>query len=268
MKKQQESTIEVVQIKTGRMTLLVRGRTPFICNAMSQKVRQELLAPAGRKTTHEKATSVKHNPVEEYRNSIYANVGDECATRIYFPAGGFKKAAMTTALEMPGVSKASIARLLWVEGLNVNIFGIPQMLMSVTRSADINHTPDIHTRAIIPNWAATIDVSFVMPKITEQQIANLFVGAGLMVGVGDWRVEKGSGTFGQFELVDADDKMFHEIVRIGGREAQDRALAEPSYYDLETEKLHLWFQDEMRRRAKAGKASIGVNGTADSAERA
>jgi hypothetical protein len=265
MRKNQESTIEVVQIRTGRMTLLVRGKTPFIANAMSQKVRQELLAPAGRKSTHEKATSIKHNPIEEYRGSIYAYTDNDHPTRIHFPAGGFKKAAMTTALEMPGVSKASIARLLWVEGLTIDIFGIPQMLMSVTRSADINHTPDVHTRAIIPNWAARIDVSFVMPKITEQQIANLFVGAGLMVGVGDWRVEKGSGTFGQFELVDADDKTFHEIIRIGGREAQDKAMQEPAFYDLETERLFTWFEGEMRRRAKAGRASIVANGTADSA---
>lgn len=247
-----ETELVITAPMTGGLVVYVRGLTPFICNAPSEKAKHELLLPK-RKSKSERQASLKHSPLDEYRNSVYKFRGDDAPTRIFFPSGGFKKACMSAALEIGGASKASIARLVWIVGIDTPIYGIPQMLMSVTRSADINHTPDIRTRAVIPNWAARLEFRYMAPQLNQQAIVNLLHGAGLMIGVGDWRQEKGSGSFGQFEIVNEEE--FHEIASIGGREAQNAALETPAFYDVETEQQYEWYMEEVARRRQAGDAA-------------
>lgn len=247
-----ETELLITAPMTGSLTVHVRGLTPFICNAPSEKAKHELLLPK-RKSSAERNASLKHNPLEEYRNSAYKFRGNDSPTRIFFPSGAFKKASMSAALEIGGASKASIARLVWVVGMDTPLYGIPRMLMSVTRSADINHTPDIRTRAILPNWVAKLEIRFMQPKLNHQAIVNLLHGAGLMIGCGDWRQEKGSGSYGQFEIVN--EEQFNEVAAIGGREAQDAALENPGFYDVETEQLYEWYTEEVGRRRQAGDAA-------------
>jgi hypothetical protein len=244
--------INIAAPNTGGTDLYIKGKTPFICNAASAKAKHELLLPH-KKTATERASQLKHIPLEEYQNSVYRHVGNQQATRIFFPAGGFKKAMMSAALELPGTSKASIARLLWIEDLNVDLYGVPQLFMSMTRSADMNRTPDIRTRAILPEWAARLRISFIQPKLNSQMVANLLWAAGLMIGCGDWRQEKGSGNYGQFAICTPED--FATIAKGGRREAQDQALANPELYDAETERLYHWYEQEIERRHDAGDAA-------------
>ena len=120
--------------------------------------------------------------------------------------------------------------------------------MSVTRSADFNKTPDVRTRAIIPAWACRVTVRFTTPMLKETVVSNLFAAAGLIQGVGDWRNEKGSGTYGQFTLVKPDDPEFRRIVKEGGRNAQIKAMDNPECYDMDSEELLSWFVAEADRR--------------------
>jgi len=253
MKREREQELNIVRLQEGAASFFLRGRTPLIFNAPSEKSRHELLMPR-KKTQAEKATQLKHDPLEEYRGSAYQYRGSEHSTRLWFPAGGFKRAMMTAAIETGGTSKASIARLVWVSGLEVSIYGIPQLKMDVTRSADIARTPDIRTRACLPQWAAELEVRFVVPKLNAQQIGNLLSAAGLLCGVGDWRQEKGSGSYGMFEL--CGEAEFKEVADLGGREQQDAALEEPAMYDIETERLFTWFNEEVARRRQAGDAAV------------
>lgn len=247
--KQKDDGLQILAPMTGSVRLCIRGITPFIANAPSEKAKHDLLLPR-KKTAAERAVTLKHVPVEEYRNSIYRNLGDQAATRIFFPVGGFKKAMMSAALETPGATKSSIARLLWIEGMNVDLFGVPQLVMKLVRSADINRTPDIRSRAILPQWAAKLTVTFIKPKLNDQMVVNLMSGAGLMIGVGDWRQEKGSANFGQFEVVSEEDCA--DIFNGGGREAQDAALENPAFYDDETLKLMQWWTEEVQNRRQQG----------------
>ena len=251
--------LQVMTLRTGMLHMCIKGVSPLILHAMSDKAKHELLLPKGRKTAAERAENLKHNPIEEYRSSVYAHADDEHSTRIMFPAGGFKKAAMTAALDLPGMKKTEIGRLLWVKGATVDIYGIPQMLMSVVRSADINRTPDIRTRAIIPAWACRVSVQYVKPKLADQQVANLFAAAGMIAGIGDGRQEKGALNYGQFELCSEDDPEFMEIVKNGCMTAQDIALQAPSCHDLESDRLFAWFNEEvakMGERAKPTKVAV------------
>ena len=244
------SSIEIRELATEELAVCILGTTPLIFNAMSEKARHELLMPKGQMKASEKATNLKHNPPEEFRGSVYENFGDDAATRLMFPAGGFKKACMTAALEIPGATKASIGRLMWIPDANINIFGIPEVLMSITRSADMNKTPDVRTRAIVPRWACSFFVQFVTPRLNKNELVNLLSAAGLIVGIGDWRQEKGSGNYGQFRPVNQDNPEFMEVCRTGGREEQDAALADPTCHDRETARLYDWFFTEAEKRNK------------------
>lgn len=245
--KSKDSEITVLEVTRGTIQFCVLGKTPLILNRMSEKAKRELLLPKGRKNAAEKAASLKHNPIEEFRASPYTTPDDRAVTRLLMPSTAFKGALRSAALDMPGAAKAQIGRLTYIDGDYVSIFGRPKLLMSVTRSADMNKTPDVRSRAIVPEWACMVAVSFVKPILREQAVANLFAAAGIMRGVGDWRPEKGSGNYGQFELTTPDDPEFVRITRIG-RSDQDAALREPECYDQETADLLEWFVSESARR--------------------
>ena len=232
----------------GKIEFCVLGTTPLIHNRMSQKVLQELLFPKGRKNAAEKAVTMKHNPMEEFRNSPYIINDDNANTLVSILPTAFKGTMMTAALDMPGVARTQIKKHVYVEGQHIEIYGIPQVMCAVTRSADINRTPDVRTRAIMPEWACRLTIEFTMPLLKDQSVANLLAAGGMVSGVGDWRQEKGSGNFGCFKLVSADDPDFVRITKTMGRKAQIKALEKPECYDEETEELLSWFEAETKRR--------------------
>ncbi len=265
------ASITVAKIETGTIRVHILGREPLICNRMSEKARQELLAPRGRLSQVDKQTNQKHDPLTEYRSSVYKIIDDKCPALVGLPSTAFKGSMGTAALDLPGTKKAQIGRLTWVQGTYVPVFGVPQLFMSVVRSADMNRTPDIRTRAILSRWACVIDVTFVKPLMQEQAVANLLGAAGFTAGVGDWRNEKGKGNFGQFEIVDADNPEFIDIVTNGGRAVQLKALETPVAFDDETAELLSWFDAEMARRQTQGRIPKKVggkntNGTGEPAE--
>lgn len=240
--------ISIMEIQRGRIDFLVLGSTPMICNAMSSKASGELLMPSPKKNAAEKAANLKHNPLEEYRNSVYKTRGDSAPTRIYQPPNCFKKAIISAALDIPGATKSQMGRLISIIGDQIYIYGIPQLHMSIVRMADMNRTPDVRTRVILPRWAAYLTVEYTKPIIKDQAVINLLAAAGITQGIGDWRVQKGSGNYGQFSLVGTDNTDFQEIVATGGRAAQDAALADPLTYNAETDELLSWFSVESKRR--------------------
>jgi hypothetical protein len=221
-----------------------------------------LLLPAGRKTAADKAVSLKHDPIAEFRDSVY-RLSAPGPTLLGLPAPAFKGAMASAALDIPGTRKAEIGRLCWVMGQTVALYGVPELLMSVVRSADIGRTPDIRTRAIFPRWACIIEVAFITPRLTEVAIGNLLAAAGVLAGVGDFRQEKGKGNFGQFRLADQTDQELVEVMETGGLAEQKAALANPKCFDLETEGLLSWYESEVLRRGRKP-----VSAAADLAEAA
>lgn len=233
------------------------GAMPKIFNAVSEKAKRELLFPAGTKNRAARESSLKHEPMLEYRNSVYRFIEDTEETRLCIPATAFKAALLSAALRTPGVMKTEIGQLLYVRSLvpakpdYIPVWGLPQMSMMVVRNSDISRTPDIRTRAIMPVWCCKFRLVFTKPLLNASTCVNLLGTAGMICGVGDFRQEKGKGSYGQFELVDPGDPLWSEIATNGGREAQDAALENPEYYDHDTLALYTWFVEEVRRRGRA-----------------
>lgn len=247
-KASKDVTVEVAEVKKEHVTLCIVGTSPIILNRMSEKVKRELLLPKGKKTKADKAANLKHNPMEEYQASPYRFQDESSPTYLGFMASAFKGAMRNAAVDIPGSTKAQVGRLVYVEGDLVPIYGIPKLFMSVTRCADINKTPDIRTRAIVPQWAAVLHISFVSPIMKLPAVVNLLSAGGIISGVGDWRPEKGKGNYGQFRIANNDDTELLKIMKAGGREAQIAAMETPECYDLETKELLAWYENEVVKR--------------------
>ncbi len=239
---------ELLSVERGEFTVHILGMTPLVLNRMSEKTMRELLLPRGKKNAAEKASTAKHDPLTEYQASPYIMPHD-AQTYIGGLASWFKQAICTAALDMPGARKAQIGRLVYVTGNLVGIYGVPKLFMSIVRSADMNRTPDVRTRAIIPEWACELRITYAQPLLNQKVIMSLLTTSGLTSGVGDWRPQKGKGDYGQFFVASSSDHdEWERRVSTGGRVAQELAMANPECYDIETEELMTWYGDEFKRR--------------------
>src|SRR5574343_599810 len=84
MAAKKDSSIQIIEINTQVAEVCIVGTTPMVQNCMSQKAKMQLLLPPKRKTAADKATTLKHNPLREFRDSIH-----KCSsgpTRIGVPA--------------------------------------------------------------------------------------------------------------------------------------------------------------------------------------
>lgn len=248
-KKDPEAEVNILKVNTGLLTCCILGDSPLICNRMSEKARQELILPGGKKTAADRANNLKHDPMREFRGSPYTDTDGQGPTRIQLLASMFKKAMMNAALDLPGARKTQIGRLVYVLGDRINVYGTPQVMCSVVRSSDINHTPDIRTRAILPRWACKIQISFVTPILNATSIGNLLAAGGITSGIGDWRVEKGSGNYGRYHICDPKDPEYLSVLK-EGRKQQVDALSNPTYHDDETRDLLSWFAETIESRGK------------------
>lgn len=246
--KTQTEHVEILEVQKGQVQFCVLGSTPLIYEAMSFKGKCQLLAPGRTKTSAERQQQMKHQPLEEYRESVYRLIDPAAPTYLSAPSSWFKKAMIGSAIDVPGATKSAMGRLCWVLGESSPLYGIPMLKMDMVRSSDMNRTPDIRTRAIVKAWACIVTIEFARPQVTEKTVTNLLAWAGMIRGVGGWRPEKGSGQYGQFRLVGPTDSEFKRILKIGGRAAQEQALNAPSCYDDESQRLFDYFMDEMMRR--------------------
>ena len=229
--------IQIEQLNVVTYSGVLIGESPLILNAMSEKTRHELLYPS--KENKRKSGNLKHDPLEEYRSSVYRLEAD-APTLLAFPASGIKRSIMSAALDAKNTSKAQIGRLVWVKGTYLPVYGTPQIFMAPVRSADMNKTLDIRTRCILPKWAIPFEIQFVGDVLNSTSVINLLGRAGLTIGIGDWRSEKGSGTYGQFKVAPLSDSEAKAIMK-QARTTQDFGMKSPSFFNSETQTLYKWF---------------------------
>jgi hypothetical protein len=244
------SSLMIEPLKQGRVTLRIIGQTPMYFNAMSNKAKRTLLLGGAKKTAAEKK-EIKHDPEQEFRDSTYrTQIGQ---TLLCFPAPGIKNAMATAALVTDGVKKTDVQRLIFLPQEKVSIWGKPFLKMDVVRSADMNKTPDVRTRAFLPRWAAEVDIAFVTPTLSIHAVAHLLSNAGIVCGLGDFRQEKGKGSYGTFALYNETDEqhvaLWNELTTTEARDCQEVAMEKPETCDDETRELWAMLRQERIRRA-------------------
>ena len=251
--KKTSDVISIPVIKQGQIKIRLIGQTPMYFNSMSAKAKRDLLVGAGRKTAAEKK-EIKHNPEQEFADSMHTQAKGD--TMLCFPAAGVKGAMATAALETAGVNKTNVNRLIFLPQTNINIWGKPYLKIDVVRSADMNRTPDMRTRAYLPNWCAEVEIRFATPNFSTHSISSLVQNAGRFIGLGDFRQEKGRGSFGTFTIIGDDfsfdgvsyKDMWDELMQ-EGRAVQELARDNPECADQETAELMQFLQEERLRRA-------------------
>lgn len=247
--KKDTGTLHIDALKQGRITLKLVGTTPMYMNSMSAKAKRSLLIGGGKKTAAEKK-ELKHDPEQEFYDSAHRT--PHGPTLLCFPAPGVKSAMSTAALETAGVTKSSVNRLVFLPEQKIKIWGKPYLKMDVVRSADMNRTPDVRTRAFLPRWCAEVDIAFVTPTLSAHSIVSLLANAGAIVGLGDFRQEKGRGSYGTFAVAGDDlgdwSDYWNEVTQ-EARDVQQAALDNPECADQETEELMAMLFEERQRRA-------------------
>ena len=240
--------INVTPLKRASARLRIIGTTPMFQNRMAEKAKRIILVGGGKKTGAEKK-EIKHNPIEEFRSSAEMMLGGPTALGLRVVA--VKAAMCTAALETAGLTKSGAQRLLFMPGDLTPLYGIPQLRMDVVRSADINRTPDVRTRCFLPKWGAEIEIQYIVPQLSAQSVVSLLCNAGVLVGVGDFRQEKGKGSFGAFRVLgeDEQDDEWDELTKYHGRMAQLAAIEHPEYADRDTHDLMEFYHGEVKRRA-------------------
>jgi len=215
---------------------------------MANKAKQQLLVGGQKKGKADRA-SIKHDPIQEFRDS--AEILPAGPTALGLRVVAVKAAMATAALETPGLTKSSAQRLLFMPGDHVPLYGTPQLRMDVVRSADINRTPDIRSRCYLPKWGAEVEVHFITPQLSVQSVVSLLCNAGILIGVGDFRQEKGKGAFGSFRVLGEgeEDPEWEDLIKNHGRMPQQAALTDPEYADKDTADLMDFFHSEVKRRA-------------------
>lgn len=250
MAKKQDQSVEIAVTPLRRATARLRiiGQTPMIQNRMAAKTKGQLLVGARKKSRADRA-GVKHDPFAEFRDS--AEILAEGPTALGLRVVAVKSAMATAALETPGLTKTAAQRLLFLPGELAALYGTPQLRMDVVRSADINRTPDIRTRCFLPRWGAEVEVQFIVPQLSIAAVVTLLCNAGVLVGIGDYRQEKGKGAFGSFRVLGEgdDDPEWDDLVANHGRPAQEAALADPEYANADTADLMAFYEQEIARRA-------------------
>lgn len=245
-----ETVLQIEPLKRKAVTLRIIGDRPLYFHSMSLKVQATLLLGGGKKSAAEKK-ELKHNPEQEFRDSVTAM--EHGPTLLGFPASGIKGSMATAALRTEGVTKTSIQQLVWLPQDNIPIWGTPLLKMDVVRSADMNKTPDVRTRAYLPRWCSSVDITFLTPALNTATIVTLLANAGVVCGIGDFRQEKGRGSYGTFSVYGEDmdedaQKAWDEITQ-QGRQVQQDAMDHPTFADRNTADLMAMLQGERRKRA-------------------
>lgn len=254
----EEPTLETFDLRQTALAFRLVGTTPLIMHRMAQKGMQELLYPGPKKNQAERQSTAKHDPIEEFRASVYRTREPDAPTLLHMPVGSVKKALAQAAIDLPGAAKAQVGRLTSIPGTIIHIYGVPKVFTAVVRNSGMNKTPDVRTRAILPAWCCDVTIECIGSIISPPTIEKLLAAAGVIVGIGDYRPEKGAGSFGRWRLCErANDAEFTEIVKAGARKQQEYALDHPAYYDDETEEIIEWFLGERDRRTK-GKNEIAT----------
>lgn len=243
--KREERTISIQLLEQETVEIYFLGKDWLFMNRMPKKAMEQLLLPAPTKNRASRQAVLKHDPPTEFRNSVYLCRDGNAPTAVHIPNNAFKKAMAQAALDTPGATKAEIGRHVQVIDPTVHIYGTPYLDMRIVRQAGISKTPDVRTRAIFKQWGGKITVRYTRGIVRETDIVNLMANAGIITGIGDGRIEKGTFAFGGWDVVAQDDGALLDLMKHQGRKVQIAALENPVPSNEETEELLAWFESEL-----------------------
>lgn len=225
-KKETENTIITIKpIKKIIADITVVGDTPLIVHAWGIKAKREMLEAQQKKKVDKKAKAIR-DPFSEFVEALYwitpkpeddTPEAFEQAVRdgakFGFPVISFKQAATSAAYRAGLIpNQVGMKTSFFIEAIDggftddgIELATIetpepPECQESMVRIGGINKTSDLRYRPIFRDWKMRLRVTlFDTGVFTMESIVNAIEMAGLMNGVGEWRIER-DGDFGRFHV--------------------------------------------------------------------
>lgn len=222
-KKTTDITITPINIETVNIT--IKGTTPLIIHAWSEKAKQMMLDKQ-----RGKKVGAKHDikiPVNDFIESMYwlteqpeLGENDEEAETNYetaisagakfgFPVTGIKQSIITGAYRGGlDVKQTELRGTFFIEGATdasttdiAEIVGSePVMREDMVRVGGMSKSADIRYRGEFKEWEIPLRLTYhANGKYSLEQILNMVNYGGFYVGIGEWRPEK-DGQFGMYKL--------------------------------------------------------------------
>jgi hypothetical protein len=193
VKKQKQVQVVIQPITIATMHLKLKGETPFLMEAMSSTIRQQLLDMQTGKGKEKNKTRDMDKEVEEKIHRLDdGSVG--------FPSSGFKKAMVEVAPYLEGMDKKKAKGSFFIIGNLVPLKYKKQVVnKAVGRDSGINRAPREIWRPEFTDWSCVLEIKYNESQITPQQIVELAKLAGFHIGVGSWTPQH-SGQYGMFTV--------------------------------------------------------------------
>jgi len=188
--------VEIKELEIKKTTIRIKGVTPLMTHAFSEKQRKML-----EEKQNKKAKNAKHetrDPLEEMENAKHKLADGSDG----FPAHGFKK-SMIRAGKNLGLTMKDMNTAFFVEPDcqitdNVRINGEAELDERIEIVS--NGAPDLRYRPIYQDWSAEVTISFNTGVVSLEQITQMLHAAGWGVGIGEHRPERSGGNMGRFEI--------------------------------------------------------------------
>lgn len=219
--------VRVQELKMRTIQLPIRGFDgPLVVNNWSAKAVREMLEKQITTKKRTKGPDPK-DPEQDFRNSLYTyqQNGKTCYG---FPATAFKKAMVRAVKLLKDTKQLDLdmvmaKQILFVipdaqedrevtvdlgDGKKftqriatdlVRINGTPKQRMDLVRLQ--GQKADVRFRGEFVTWTATLRIQYNPEVLDESTVVNLLYRAGIGVGIGEGRPEKGDQGWGRFEIV-------------------------------------------------------------------
>lgn len=185
-------TVAPEGIDIRRVSLRIRGDSPLVVHAWSQKAKQMMLDKQMKRGTQAKEAK---DPQRDYEESLYHLPGGGYG----FPAVGVKAAAIRGAKAI-GMVMVDMRAAFHISAELVRIDGEPRMREDMVRVG--MGTADIRYRAEFPDWSMTLPIRYNARAVSLEQLVAMFDAGGFGTGIGEFRAENG-GSWGLFHVEDA-----------------------------------------------------------------
>ncbi len=192
--------IEIPAPMIEHVVLRLVGVTPYLANAFPDVVLRGLEAKGQKKATSPKTILP---PEQQFENAIHRDRDGQAV----IPAASFHNAMVSAGQRFAGAVGTELRGVFSLRAEWLPVKGPdPVMHRTMARAKGVGRTPMPRYRALFDPWMVECPFSYNADYLSLEQLVNLAVLAGEMVGVGDWRKELkgGTGAFGMF-TVEASD---------------------------------------------------------------
>jgi hypothetical protein len=187
--------VNIPALTTRKLKLRLRGITPLITHAWSEKAKKEM---RDKQMGVARMKKEPKNPEAEFQGARYLDSkGRDCVK-----GDGIKNAIVSAARMVDDLKMTFLRNALFVEGDLIPIHHDakkPTMREDMVRvgqgTADLRYRPEYN------NWYVDVVISFNANALTVGQVVNLVRMAGFSVGIHEWRPER-KGNFGRFDVED------------------------------------------------------------------